>query len=76
MQQNDRMIKNNAAATSQSNMVQEKIFQQLQQVFNKGKQPQNTRMKSSNAMSSYSVGVPLANQNSSVGTKSKSIFTK
>ena len=60
MQQNDRMIKSNALATNQSNQAQEKIFQQLQQVFSKGKQPQNARMKN-NAVSSYSVGIPAAN---------------
>ena len=75
MQQNDRVMRSNAAATSQSNMTQDKIFQQLQQVFNKSKQPQNTRMKN-NAMSSYTVGVPNTGHNNSMNQKNKSIFNK
>lgn len=38
MQHNEKIMKSNAVAQSQSNMTQEKIFQQLQQVFNKSKQ--------------------------------------
>ena len=42
IQQSDKVIKN-PASQSQQAVVQEHIFQQLQQVFSKGKQPANMR---------------------------------
>ena len=65
-------------------MAQEKIFQQLQQVFSKGKQqpPMNMRMKnpglsSASIMSAaQSSTIPVSLQQSISSAKGKSIFNK
>ena len=65
-----------AASLNQSNLAQEKIFQQLQQVFIKNKQPTNMRLSKNSNQWSSQMNHPISLQNSSSSNKAKSIFTK